>query len=197
MQASVSSEDRQVALRWLRHGAELAQDLKGDRAVHRDVIWSLLVEAVAVIDRLPDQDKRWLSSGTRSGGWNMVGLTVADLRDIERVRLLSAMKPYDGQTKVTPQSFDIDRAIGVMGWLTWCNSARLPDRLKKAALALAKGGETEVVHRIYCPTRKPNRQNIHEIKTRTIGLILAGLKADLGIVPGDGLSFREALGAFA
>lgn len=191
MPISVSSEDRQTVLRWLRHGRELATDIKGERACHRDVIWSLLVEAVAVIDRLPDQEKRWLTSGTRSGGWNMVGLTASDLKDIERIRLLSAMKPYDGQTKVTPQSGDIDRAIGVMGWLTWCNSARLPDRLKKAAIALAKGGETDAVHRIYCPTRKPNRQNIHEIKTRTVGLILAGLKTDYGIAPGDGLTFRE------
>ena len=191
MPNSFSPEDRDRVQRWLGHGAELALELKQERATHRDVIWCLLCEAVDVVDRLPDQEKRWLSSGTRSGGWNMVGLTYAELMELERIRLLSAMKPYDGVTRVAPQSNDVDRALGVMSWLNWCNAARLPHRLKRAAVALARGGESDIVHRIYCPTRKPNRQNINEIKVRTVGFITNGLKKYYGLVPGDFLSFTE------
>jgi hypothetical protein len=191
MTNSSSLEDRTMVLGWLAHGSELAFDLKGDRAKHSDVIWQLIVEAVEIIDKTPDQERRWLTSGNRSGGWNMIGMSRADLIEIERIRLLSAMKPYDGQTKYAPQRNDVERALGVLAWMRWCNVARLPQRLTKAAIALARGGDHELVHRLYCPTRKPNRQNINEIKTRTVGFILTGLKKELGIVPEAGLSFEE------
>ena len=193
MTNSSQLELRTQALGWLFHGGELAIALKGDRAKHNDVIWQLLVEAVEVIDKTPDQERRWLTSGHRSGGWNMIGMSRAELIEIERIRLLSAMKPFDGKTKCSPQRDDVDRALGILGWMRWCNVARLPDRLTKAAVALARGGDQELVHRLYCPTRKPNRQNANEIKTRTVGFILTGLKNEIGIVPSDGISFKEII----
>ncbi|SDK45453.1 hypothetical protein [Bradyrhizobium ottawaense] len=191
MNSSSLLEERTKALGWLTHGGELAAALKGERARHSDVIWQLLVEAVEVIDKTPDNERRWLTSGQRSGGWNMVGMSRNELIEIEKIRLLSAMKPHDGQSKYSPQRNDVDRALGVLEWMRWCNSARLPDRLRRAAISLARGGDQEIVHRIYCPTRKPNRQNIGEIKSRTIGFIQTGLRTDLGIVPGYGLTFVE------
>jgi hypothetical protein len=195
--SSLLLEQRAKALGWLSHGGELAVELKGDRASHFDVIWQLLVEAVEIIDKTPDNERRWLTSGQRSGGWNMIGMTRADLVEIEKIRLLSAMKPFDGQSKYSPQRNDVERALGVLEWMRWCNVARLPDRLRKAAIALARGGDQELVHRLYCPTRKPNRQNIGEIKSRTIGFIQTGLKTDLSIIPGQGLTFVEALPSIA
>jgi hypothetical protein len=193
MISSSTLEARTNALGWLTHGGELAVALKGDKAKHSDVIWQLLVEAVEVIDKTPDNERRWLTSGQRSGGWNMIGMTRADLIEIEKIRLLSAMKPYDGKAKYAPQRNDVERALGVLEWMRWCNAARLSDRLTKAAIALARGGDQELVHRLYCPTRKPNRQNIGEIKTRTVGFIMTGLKNDLLIVPADCLTWREDL----
>ena len=191
MTNSSSPEERSLVLGWLAHGSELAFDLKGDRAKHSDVIWQLIVEAVEIIDKTPDHERRWLTSGNRSGGWNMVGMSRAELLEIERIRLLSAMKPYDGMTRTAPQRDDVERALGVLAWMRWCNAARLPARLTKAAVALARGGDHELVHRLYCPTRKPNRQNVNEIKTRTVGFILTGLKKDFGILPGQGLRVRR------
>ncbi|SHH03624.1 hypothetical protein [Bradyrhizobium erythrophlei] len=196
MTISSSLEDRTKAIGWLSHGGELAVALKGDRARHSDVIWSLLTEAVEVVDKIPDQERRWLTSGNRSGGWNMIGMSRAELTEIELNRILSAMKPYDGQTKTAPQRDDLDRALGVLSWMRWCNVARLPDRLTKAAIALARGGDQEIVHRLYCPTRKPtHRQIALEIRTRAIGFILVGLKTDLHIVPAAGLKFEETYGS--
>lgn len=179
------------ALRWLNHGAELAYDLKGAKAKHSDVLWQLLVEAIEVIDKTPNRERRWLTSGNRSG-WKSPGLSHTDLIDLERTRFLSAMKPFDdGTTRYLPQRDDDERALGVLEWTRWLHAANSGDRLSRAAIALARGGDHEIVHRLYCPGRKPHRQNIHEVKTRTVGLITTGLKNDLGIVPGDGISFRR------
>ncbi|WFU52203.1 hypothetical protein QA639_21080 [Bradyrhizobium pachyrhizi] len=194
MTSSSPLEARNQALSWLVHGGELAWALKGEKARHSDVIWQLLVEAVEVIDKTPDQERRWLTSGQRSGGWNMIGMSRAELIEIERIRLLSAMKPFDGKTKTAPQRDDVDRALGILEWMRWCNSARLPERLTKAAVALARGGDEELVHKLYCPTRKSrDRQAVYEIRTRTVGFILTGLKKEHCIVPADGISFKEHL----
>lgn len=187
-------EARIQALSWLVHGGELAWALKGEKARHSDVVWQLLVEAVEVIDKTPDQERRWLTSGQRSGGWNMIGMSRAELFEIERIRLLSSMKPFDGKTKTAPQRDDVDRALGILTWMRWCNAARLPDRLTKAAIALARGGDDELVAHHYCPTRKSRgRQVAYDVRTRTVGFILTGLKKDLCIVPSDGISFKELL----
>lgn len=179
------------ALRWLNHGTELAHDLKGTRAKHRDVIWQLLVEAVEVIDKQPDRERRWLTSGTRSA-WKAPGLSHADLTALERVRFLSGMKPFDdSETRYLPQRDDDERALGLMGWLRWLNAAPSGDRLRKAAVALARNGDCEVARMLYELEGKTDRKYENEIKVRTAGLILSGLKNDLGIVPGDGINFRR------
>jgi hypothetical protein len=144
--------DIAAALTWLAHGGELARALKGDKAKHADVIWQLLVEAVEVIDKQPDQERRWLKSGTRSG-WSMPGgLTRAELVALERTRFLSAMKPFDGQATYKPQGPDLDRALAILDWLRWCNAARNSERLRKSAVALARNGDTEIAAAIYAPT---------------------------------------------
>lgn len=187
------SSDIAEALRWLSHGAGLAYDLKGAQAKHADVIWQLIVEAVEVIDKTPDQERRWLASGKRSNWTQPTGMSHADLIALERIRVLSAIKPFDdGVTRYMPQRDDEERALGVLEWIRWVNAAKSGDRLRRAAIALARGGDSEIVQRIYCPGRKPNRQNVHEVKIKTIGFIMTGLRDDVGIVRGEGISFRRS-----
>ena len=183
--------DRDDALRWLDHGAKLARDLRGDKAKHRDAIWELLVEAVEVIDNTPDQERRWLTSGLRSNWKHPTGMSHAELIALERVRVLSAMKPFDSDhTRYSSRRDDEERAMGIMAWMRWVRAAKSGDRLSKAAVVLARSGDSEIVQKIYCPNRKPNAQNVYEVKIRTAGLIMSGLRDDLGIVTGDGISFR-------
>jgi hypothetical protein len=152
----------------------------------------LIVEAIDIVDRLPDQERRWLTSGTRSGGWNMVGMTITELREIELLRVLSGIKPFDGTSRTQPQRDDTDRAMSVLEWLRWCNRTRNSERLVKAGVLLARSGEIEAVHRTYSPNRQTrSRQTTYEIKTRITGLILTGLESDHGISVGPYLSFRE------
>lgn len=178
------------ALSYLDHGAGLARALRGDKAKPADAVWCLVTEAVDLVDRLPDQERRWLTSGHRSGGWSNTGLTASELQEIERIRAMSGIAPLQGEARYQPQKSDLERALDVLEWLRWLNGARHPRRLTKATVALARGGDHEAVHRLYAPNRKPNRQTIHEIKTRAAAFILRGLKNDLGIVPGPDLTFH-------
>ena len=183
--------DIEDALGWLDHGADLARGLKGDRGRHSDVIWQLLVEAVEVIDKQPDRERRWLTSGTRSA-WKAPGLSHADLIALERVRFLSGMKPFDdSETRNLPQRDDDERALGIIGWLRWLNATPSGDRLRKAAVVLVRSGDCEVARMLYELGGRTDRMYANEIKVRTAGLILTGLKNDLGIVPGDGISFQR------
>jgi hypothetical protein len=185
-------EKQTKALRWLAHGCALALSLKSDKARTNDAIWSLITEAVDIIDRLPDQERGWLTSGTRAMKWSGDGLSVVELKELERLRAMSGMNPFAaGETGYSPQRDDVERALGVLEWMRWLSGTRLPQRLIKAAIVLARNGDHAAVQKIYCPNRKPHRQNVSEIRARTIGLILAGLRKDLCIVPGENLSFVE------
>jgi len=180
--------DNQI-LRWLQHGASLALREKGEAASHRDVIWKLIEDAIESINKLPDQERRWLSSGTRSGGWGQVGEEARDIRELEKNRVLSGMKIADGDATYSPQSADIDRAMGVLEWLNALHQHRNGDRLKKAAVLLASKGDTDAVAKVFSPNRKPGRRMVYEIRSMATSIILAHLK-NIGIFPAGRVDFR-------
>lgn len=177
---------------WLGHGVELAQDKYGATATYRHVLWMLISEALDLLDRVPDQEKRWLSSGTRSGGWSQIGMTREDLLEIERLRVMSSMMPFDGTTKYTPQRNEVDRSVGILEWLRWCSTGD-DHRLQKAVVLLAKGAEDAAIKAFSLSGRTRIRQAAYEIRTQAIGRILKGLREDAGIIPSpNGLSFMDA-----
>ena len=142
MTISSSLEDRIKALGWLAHGGELAVALRAIAPNTATSSGPLLQEAVEAIDKTPDQERRWLTSGNRSGGWNMIGMTRADLIEIERNPIALGNEALRRSDQVCPaDETTSNAALGVLDWLRWCNSARLPDRLTKAAVALARGGD--------------------------------------------------------
>jgi hypothetical protein len=184
-------DDRPKLLRWLTHGVELARDLHGPKADHRQAVWCLIVEALETFDRVPDQERRWLSSGTRSGGWNAVGMTAHDLLEIEQLRILSAMSPFEESSKVSPQRDAVERAAGVLNWLRWCSKGD-DHRLQKAVVHLAKGQEGLAIIASGVPRGRRASQVSYELRTKAVGLILRGLREDAGIVPSpDKIRFQE------
>jgi hypothetical protein len=196
MQPSSDNEARNRALRWLGHGAELARSRFEGRPKPWHTIRVLLEDALQIMERIPDEEKRWLNSASRSGGWSSVGMTQAELAEIERIRVLAGIKPFDGQARTLPQRDDVERALGVLEWLRFCNSDRDPEhRLQKAVVQLARGN-TEAAVRIYGNGRMRFAQVEYEVRTKGIGRIISGLRKTLGIVPAaDGSGFVEALGA--
>ncbi len=193
MQSGFQPDDAERVLRHLRHGTELAWHLKGDKATASDAIWCLITEALETFDRMPDQERSWLTSGTRSGGWSSVGLTGAEAREIERLRLMSAMKPYDGPTGRVIERDAQDRAFDVLLLLRYLGmyvATRRPvDQMTRATLALARGGDCEAFHRIWSPKKRISRQAVANFRQTVFGHIIVGLRRELAIVP-DGASFR-------
>ncbi|WP_298962453.1 hypothetical protein [uncultured Methylobacterium sp.] len=183
MRSPLSPENRDRTLRWLAHGIELAQGRHGAKATHRQAIWLLLTEALDLLDRIPDQEKRWLYSGTRSGGWGGVGLTRAEMEEIERLRVLSSMLSPAGRAGYMPQRDEVDRSLGVVEWLRWCSVGE-DHSLQKAAVLLARGSEDAAVRAWSKSGRSRIRQAVYEIRTQVVGRILSGLKAG-GIVPDE------------
>lgn len=189
--ANSSLPDREKTLRWLRAGTEMARRQHGERATHSHAIWALLTEAVDLLDRSPDNERRWLTSGTRSGGIMPIGLSEREALQLERLQMVSAIQPATGAPGYQAQAEDHERMMDVMSWLRWCNPPQGAQRLQKAAVQLARGGDVEAVHRIYAPNRKRSRQTINEIRSRVAGFIFTGLYRDLAIVRTDGASFAS------
>jgi hypothetical protein len=183
------SEDRERFLRWLRYGADLAKEIYKDEADHRKVIWILIVDAVDLVDRLDDQERRWLDKGKRGQSWNITQ-TLPEAVQTEILRIMCAMKPAEGVPRYRPQGIDHERMLDVLSWLRWTNGTREPKRLQMAAIEVARGMPRDVVLRAYRPREKVSRKVHYEIKKRVTDHILEGLK-DLGIVPGRGISFTE------
>lgn len=182
-------EERERFLRWLGRGAEMARDRFGEGASYRQLVWLLLSDSLDVLDRIPDQERRWLSSGTRSGGWSAVGLTKNELIEIERLRIMSGMMPFDGTTKVMPQRDDVERAVDVVGWLRFVSKGD-DHSLQKAAVLLAKGAQDMAIK--VAGRRGRSSQAAYEIRTQVVGRILRGLRDFAGIVPDShGLHFTQ------
>lgn len=182
------------ALRWLDHGVELAQARRGDRAVHTDVIWCLVEEAVDIMDRMPDRELGWMKIGSTSAGFGGLGLSREELLAIEQMRYLSNMKPYDGSSGLVLDRTQAQRAFDILLWLRWCGvhvRTESPELMRKAAIALARGGDAQVFHRVWRPGRKVRHQAAGEFRTVFGGHVLAGLRIDLGIVPCAGLRFAR------
>lgn len=201
-------DDPDLALRHLAHGVELARTKLGDRAGHADAIWALLEEAVETMDRLPDRERGWLRIGSTAAGFDGSGLTRRELQALEQLRYLSGMKPYDGPTARVIDRSQAARAFDVMLWFRFVGAyvqARDPERMVRAAVALARGGDCEAFHRIWRPGSKPHRQAVKNFRIQFCGHVLQGLRNRLHIVAvcGGGFApmrdfptyFPEAAGA--
>lgn len=185
------SSPREDIEAWLRHGADLARARHGERAHCRHVIWLLFEEAIQTIEKVPDQERSWLTAGFRSGGWSQMVVTWEEIVDVEFHRLMAGMKPTDeGSPKTAPQRNDVDRALGVLEWLRFCTRGSNPVALQKAAVALARGGDVELVYRLYGSGRTRARQVVYEIRNRVIDGMLRGLCQSYGLVPHTGTAFR-------
>lgn len=188
-------EDADRALKILNDAVE---DLyaRNVPVVAADLVWDLLVDAARTIESLPDQDRRWLSSGSRSGGWNMIGMSSSEARAIEKARLMSGIMPGDA-LKMSAQAVDVDRAIDVIEWLRFCQSERRGLVLQKSAYWAAAGHamRAQAHFRPAAPKKQRTLNKLMlEIKAQATGLILLGFTETFGITQGpDGTFERNVL----
>lgn len=177
--------DPDLALRHLGAGRQIAAEKFRDRALTAgDVVWALVEEAVETMDRLPDRERAWMAIGSVSAGFGGSGLTKRELLALEQLRYLCAMKPYDGPTGRVIDRAQGARAFDVMLWLRWIGvhvATKDPVKMRKAAVALARGGDSTAFHRIWRPGSKIHRQAVKNFRQQLCGHVIEGLKKDLSI----------------
>lgn len=187
----MTDADRQ--LRWLARGAERAQAIHSDRARHTHAVWEAVREGLELVEQTEDQEKRWLSSGTRCSLAALQGMNTQEALELEIEQLMAAMGTQPTRVDRGPATGDHAYMMDVLDWLRFCVSKNDPDnRLGKAAAALMKGAGPETVSKIM--GRKVSRQTAADMRdVRIPRAILKGLRESYGIVPGDGITFIEAV----
>lgn len=191
MQSAFSLDDRSRLLRWLAQGSRLAREKRGDRARPADVVWLLMQNAVQVMDKTPDQEKRWLTSGYRSGGWNQVGLTFQEARELERLRAHAAIATVGDSPDRIMLAHEQDRSYDVLSFLRWCGvhvKTKRAAQMRKAAVILARQGDCDAFRKVWLEGSREamSRQAVSKFRQVLCGHILAGLREDCGIYPVPG-----------
>lgn len=172
----------------LDHGADLARWKRREKATAKDAIWAALKDAIVVVEAGPDRERAMLKG--RSAVWgSATGLTRAEAAAVAKVRTMSGIRPWDRTTTDPRTGNDADRAMLALEWLRWLDRYKDGLELHKAATVLLCDGDPRHASRLYRPVRKFVPQTTAEIKARTIGAIMMGLREDYGIVPGHGCAF--------
>jgi hypothetical protein len=169
-------------LRWLRHGRVLSTEIYGVKAGPFQDVWTLLVEAVEMIDRTPDRERGWLTSGNRA---QVFGFAVTK----EDIKILNTLLEAIGETTFSQQGTRVDlvnddheRMLDVLEWLRYCDRARQPNQFRKVIMAMARGGDNDVVRKLLKKSGNLDRRTIHMMRVRAVNFIIDGLNKDFGIV---------------
>lgn len=155
----------------------------------RIVMWTMIVDAVDMVERIDDKERRWLSSGFRSNGWHAVVNRLLDRREMERHRIHSGISIAEGQPYYAPQGGSIDKSLWTLSWFSFVHAdPRRGPELVKAAIMLAKGREQ---HAAEILQRTRSRQIAYEIKNRVADRVKRGLKDTYGIVVEDEIAAAQ------
>jgi hypothetical protein len=173
---SFGLEDERAATKALVSALGAISD-RGGRPRFDTIIWEALCEAIALVDTLPDQERKWLRGG--SGGWGMVGLTRSEAEDIERARQMMGLQPGDA-LRAGSTAADVDRALSVCKWLAWCRRPEEADDFHKVVYLAALNKEVAAT-KLWDRSRHGKRSTLRDIRQTAIGLIRKGLEAETRI----------------
>lgn len=151
----------------------------------RELVWLLLQDAMHTARNLRDEERAMVSRvatvmpATRD--------TIDEAYQRELSRLLDGMAQYDAtEVRQTPNETAVDRMVDILDLLRFVVSGRKGRdvlRLKRCVLARAAGLSLEQCGRIFDRHRIDfDRRAMHELKSRVVGQILAGIERDFGLV---------------
>ncbi len=153
----------------LRHGLRLARARGLAEPGPREAVWELLVEAAETLARLPDRERRWLTSGTRSSHPDVV-------HDLVEVFAAAVGRGGWDRTRVRPAPPSPGAISRLDRVLTWpaALTGRQRARDLRVLFALAAGVPVRVIRaRLGC-----GRQTVYDIRKRALDDIVAWLAAD-------------------
>ena len=152
----------------------------------RDLLWLLFADAVDTARNMRDQERRMVSK---------VGSAMPSARDTENerrvrelARLIDGMPQYDDtEVRIVVHESAADRMVDIMDLLRFVRAGRQGQdalRYKRTFLAHAGGYGPEFCTRVWDKHRSDmmSRQTLHDVKSRVLGQILAGIEQEFGLV---------------
>jgi hypothetical protein len=152
----------------------------------RDLLWLLFADAVDTARKMPDVERRMVSR---------VGSAMPSARETEneafareRSRLMDGIPQYDAtEVRIVVHESAADRMVDIMDLLRFVRAGRQGAdalRHKRTFLAHAGGYGVEFCTRVWDPHRVDlmSRQSLHDIKSRILGQVLAGIELEFGLV---------------
>lgn len=152
----------------------------------RDLLWLLFADAVDTQRKMRNVERRMVSHvGSAMPSWRETEL---EARVRELSRLGDGMPQYDAtEVHVVVHQSAVDRMVDIMDLLRFVRAGRQgrdATRYKRTFLAHAGGHGVEFCTRVWDKHRVDimSRQSLHDIKSRVLGQILAGIERDFGLV---------------
>ncbi|WP_027163399.1 hypothetical protein [Mesorhizobium sp. WSM1293] len=152
----------------------------------RDLLWLLFADAVDTQRQMQNVERRMVSR---------VGSAMPSSRETEgeafireRSRLEDGMAQYDtSEVRIVVHQSAADRMVDIMDLLRFVRAGRQGQdalRYKRTFLAHAGGNGAEFCTRVWDKHRVDimSRQSLHDIKSRVLGQILAGIEQEFGLV---------------
>ncbi len=152
----------------------------------RDLIWLLFADAVDTARNMPDVERRMVAK---------VGSAMPSSRETEHQayvrelsRMADGMPQYDTtEVRIVVHQSAADRMVDIMDLLRFVRAGRQgqdAQRYKRTFLAHAGGHGVEFCTRVWDRHRVDimPRQSLHDVKSRVLGQILAGIEKEFGLV---------------
>ena len=152
----------------------------------RDLLWILFADAVDTARNMPDVERRMVSR---------VGSAMPSSRETEHhayvrelSRMAAGMPQYDTtEVRTVVHESAADRMVDIMDLLRFVRAGRQgqdAQRYKRTFLAHASGHGVEFCTRVWDRHRVDimSRQALHDVKSRVLGQILAGIEKEFGLV---------------
>lgn len=154
----------------MTHGCRLAAERGCAAPMLRDAVWELLIEAADTLKRLPNQERRWLRSGTYSAHPEVV-------RELSETFAAAVAQGGWGTTRVRPGPPSAAAISRLDEVLTWPGAIQGRNRARdcRVVFALAAGVPVRVIRgRFGC-----GRQTVYDIRDRGLRQICTWLETRL------------------
>lgn len=158
----------------------------------RDLLWILICDAVNTSRIIPDKERRMVSKMPSALPQSRVtpdqaySVELSRLLDNDELARRGLPARHEPKVRETVHESDIDRMVDVMDLFRFVVGGRNGKdvlRMKRTVIARAYGLTLEQCGRVYDKHRLDfDRRAMHDLKSRVVGQMLAGIEKEFGLV---------------
>ena len=158
----------------------------------RDLLWILICDAVKTARLLPDRERAVVSRvpsalpQSRITPDQAYAVELSRLQDNDDLARRGMPPKHEPLAREAVNQTDVDRMVDVMDLLRFVvggHNGRDVQRMKRTVLARAGGLTLEQCGRVYDKHRLGfDRRAMHDLKSRVVGQMLAGIEREFGLV---------------